>query len=273
MSPDEINFDLFAKMDREQQVFLEWLVLQSPEEVMRRAYEYVVKSDILSSMEDITLSEEHARALLSSATPLEDLYRMHNRDWASAKNRIEETIHSCAEQIIEVHTANKAVEVYPHSELYAEDFNEWEQYQQSTHLNIQCKEAIEEAISQYYNYNHLDPEAVHQVAEAYGVPRMRFVLANSVLDQIGDQRIDAAHKAWARSVPVFADTDDEGRNKRAAYTVRSHPELLNAFISTLHKEYPLAKELEKKSLVEALKVKPKKIRRNFRRISTKVQER
>ena len=65
MSPDEINFDLFAKMDREQQVFLEWLVLQSPEEVMRRAYEYVVKSDFFSRR-----PAEPATVLFGRAFPL-----------------------------------------------------------------------------------------------------------------------------------------------------------------------------------------------------------
>ena len=38
MTPEELNFDLFTKMDREMTEFVAWLNLQSPEEVMRHAY-------------------------------------------------------------------------------------------------------------------------------------------------------------------------------------------------------------------------------------------
>lgn len=88
MTADELNFDLFTKMDREMIDFVAWLQSQTPDEVMRHSYEYVVKADIISTVEDLHLSEEQERALLMCETPLEEIYRMHNRDWASAKQRI-----------------------------------------------------------------------------------------------------------------------------------------------------------------------------------------
>lgn len=273
MTTEELNFDLFTKMDREMNDFIAWLSLQSPEEVMRHAYEFVVKSDILSTLEDFSLTEKHARALLMSETPLEEIYRMHNRDWDSARKRIEETIQSFVENLVERNAANVATEVYPHSEMYAEEFGEWEMYQLSTHLNIQCKEAIDDVVQRYFSSNTLDPEALHLVAEQFGVPRIRFVLANTVLAMQGDDRIAAEHKAWARSVPIFADLNSEGANNRNAYVVKNHPQVINALVKTLHQEYPLSTVPQKISVREKLKVKPKKIRRIVRRISSNDQER
>ena len=89
----------------------------------------------------------------------------------------------------------------------------------------------------------------------------------------GDDRIAAEHKAWARSVPIFADVDSEGANNRNAYIVKNHPQVINALVDTLHQEYPLSNEWQKKSVRDKLKVKPKKIRRIVRRISEKDQER
>ena len=273
MTTEELNFDLFTKMDREMNDFIAWLNLQSPEEVMRHAYEFVVKSDILSTLEDFNLTEKHARALLMSETPLEEIYRIHNRDWDSARNRIEETIQCFVENLVERNATNVNTEVYPHSEMYAEEFGEWEMYQLSTHLNIQCKEAIDKAVRRYFSFNTLDPEALHLVAEQFGVPRLRFVLANTVLSMQGDDRIASEHKAWARSVPIFADIDSEGSNNRNAYVVKNHPQVINALVKTLHQEFPPSKEKRKESVCQKLKVKPKKIRRNFRRISSRDQER
>lgn len=273
MTLDELNFDLFSKMDNEMSDFCDWLKLQTPEEVMRHYYEFVVKTDILSTLEDFSLTEEHARALLMSETPLEEIYRIHERDWDAAKNRIEETIQCYAENLVQRNATNIATAVYPHSEMYAEEFGEWEMYQQSTHLNIQCKEAIDDAVRRYFDCNQLNPEAIHQVAEQFGVPRLRFVLANTVLGMEGDSRIASAHKAWARSVPIFVDTDSEGHNNRSAYMVKNHPQIINALVETLHQEYPLSKELKRESVREKLKVKPKKIRRIIRRISPKEQDR
>ena len=146
-------------------------------------------------------------------------------------------------------------------------------YQLSTHLNIQCKEAIDDAVRRYFSFNILEPEALHLVVEQFGVPRVRFVLANTVLAMQGDDRIAAEHKAWARSVPIFADIDSKGSNNRNAYVVKNHPQVINALVETLHQEYPLSKQKQKESVYKKLKVKPKKIRRNFRRISSRDQER
>ena len=55
--------------------------------------------------------------------------------------------------------------------------------------------------------------------------------------------------------------------------VKNHPQVINALVKTLHQEYPLSTVPQKISVREKLKVKPKKIRRIVRRISSNDQER
>lgn len=274
MTSEELNFNLFTKMNNEMRDFYEWLKNQPAEEIIRHSYEYAVKFDILSGMEEINLSESRARALLSLSNPLDDVYKAYDDQGLTLIDLMMETVENRADEIIEQHAANAEVGVYPHSEVYAEENGEWEEYQQSTHLNIQCKEAIETAIAQHYNHKQLDSEAVRQVADQFGVHRVRFVLVNTLLEKSSDQRLSPEYKAWARSVPVFPDRDEAGYNNRAHYVVNSHPGLINAFIQALHKEFPIpGMEAQKESVKSKLKVKPKRIDKNIRHIPTKGKER
>lgn len=273
MSPEELNFNLFVKMSEEMRMFCEWLKTQPAEEIINHSYEYAVKADILSGMEAFNLSESRARALLSLANPLDGIYKAYDNQGLTLIDLMMETAESYADEIIEQHTANAEVSVYPHSEAYAQENDEWEMYQQSAHLNIQCKEAIEEAIVQYYSSNNLDPEAVRQVAEQFGVHRVRFVMANTILAKIDDQQLDTKLKTWAKSVPVFSDRNDSGENNRTRYVVDVRAHAINAFAEIMHRVYPLTEVLEKESVCGKLKVKPQKISRNFRRISSKGQDR
>lgn len=274
MTTEELNFNLFAKMTNEMRDFYEWLKTQPAEEIISHSYEYAVKFDILSGIEEINFSEERARALLSLATPLDDIYKAYDDQGLTLIDLMIETAENRADEIIEQHAANAEVGVYPHSEAYAEENGEWEKYQQSTHLNIQCKEAIEAAIAQHYNYKQLDSEAVRQVAEQFGVHRVRFVLVNTLLEKDDDHRLAPEYKAWAKSVPVFPDRDEQGSNNRTHYVVNSHPGLVNAFIQALHREYPIPGiETKKQSVKAKLRVKPKKISGKIRHIPPKEKER
>lgn len=50
------------------------LMTLSPYEILQNAYEYVLKQDILLSLEYNDLSASGAKAMLRSPTPLEDIY-------------------------------------------------------------------------------------------------------------------------------------------------------------------------------------------------------
>lgn len=46
MTNEELNTALYEKLFAEQQDFKGWLVKQPPEEILRHAYEYVIREDI-----------------------------------------------------------------------------------------------------------------------------------------------------------------------------------------------------------------------------------
>ena len=97
---------------------------------------------------------------------------------------------------------------------------------------------------------------------------------NTLLEKGDDPRLAPEYKAWAKSVPVFPDRDEQGNNNRTHYVVNSHPGLVNAFIQALHREYPIpGMETKKQSVKAKLKVKPKKISGNIRHIPSQNQER
>ena len=55
MNNEELNTALYQKMEREQDKYRKWLVQCPPEEILSHAYEYVVREDILMSMEELNL--------------------------------------------------------------------------------------------------------------------------------------------------------------------------------------------------------------------------
>ena len=70
---------LYERMEAEQQQYRDWLLTQSPDEILNHTYEYTIRQDILMAMEDMELSDKQAQTLLKSPCPLADVYQ-HFRD-------------------------------------------------------------------------------------------------------------------------------------------------------------------------------------------------
>ena len=75
MNTETINTQLYEKMFAEQERYRDWLLHQPPEEILNHSYEYTTREDILMTLEDNDLSFEQAWALLSSPTPLADVFK------------------------------------------------------------------------------------------------------------------------------------------------------------------------------------------------------
>ncbi len=75
MTNEELNPRLYEKMPREQEGYREKLLSLSPAEILRHAYEYTVREDVLCSLENNELSSKQAKALLKSSTPLADVFQ------------------------------------------------------------------------------------------------------------------------------------------------------------------------------------------------------
>lgn len=132
--------------------------------------------------------------------------------------------------------------VYKESFQYAYQHGEQEQYLASNRANIACKEAIEQAIASHYYDNRFHAEAaVRDVVKQFGFERMFYVLANTVQTQGGDGRISRANKDWAQTIPVAF---ENGRRDMSFLITRSHPGLLDMFVSKARHEHLLRQPLK-----------------------------
>ena len=75
MNNVKLNTALYQTMEREQDKYRKWLVQCPPEEILSHAYEYVVREDILMSMEELNLPDDQAMALLKQRGPLDDVFK------------------------------------------------------------------------------------------------------------------------------------------------------------------------------------------------------
>ena len=100
MTNEELNTALYQKMFAEQEQFRNWLITQPPNEIIKHCYEYVMREDILLSLEYNDLSDKQAKALLKSPTPLGDVFKKwegwetgHMRDiWECVECRANEVL-------------------------------------------------------------------------------------------------------------------------------------------------------------------------------------
>ena len=150
---------------------------------------------------------------------------------------------------------DKDTPVYPHSAAYAREREELPLYRASFQANVACKEAIEKAVAAHYADNHLDAKAVlDEVSADFSLERIKTVLANTVQQKDWDGRFSNDNKAWAKSVPVAADIDGWGNSRNSSFVVdRSHPAILDGFISHFRKELEKAPKEKKPSVLDKLK--------------------
>lgn len=237
MTHEELNMALYDKADGEMKQFTNWLLNQPPEEILKHAYVYSVKQDILLGLDSADLTEAQARALLQSPTPLEDLYKALDKWDVNMMADIQECIERRAEDVIAANRLQAEVPVYPHSASYAREHWELEQYRASSKANIACKEAIEAAIREHYHDNRLGGQAAAQVIEAFGLDRVLYVLANTVQQKDWDERFSPANRQWAKTIAIPKNPDAWGDDRNSQFVVGSHSGLTDLFLSTVRQEY------------------------------------
>ena len=124
---------------------------------------------------------------------------------------------------------NEAV-LYSYSAEEARQQGELALWRASHQANIACKTAIEQAICGSFDGMHLKADCLDGVLRDFGYKRTAWVLANTLQQKAWDGRFSPANKQWAerRYIP-----QDERHN--AAITVRSHPAVLDGFVSLYRK--------------------------------------
>lgn len=100
MTNEELNTRLYEKMAAEQTRYRNWLLTLPPAEILRHAYEYSVREDIVMCMEALELPDKQAKVLLRSKTPVADIYEKWQDRETGYMDQVRDTLESKANEII-----------------------------------------------------------------------------------------------------------------------------------------------------------------------------
>lgn len=128
------------------------------------------------------------------------------------------------------------VPLYRQSALYAKEHGEVDAYRSSMMENIACRAAIEKVISERFDGMHLPKAISHDVVDRFGIERVGFVLAATVVQNIKDFRFSVQNRQWAEQ--EAPDLDPNARR----YRVQSHPGVLNLFINDAREYFAQVKQ-------------------------------
>ena len=101
-----------------------------------------------------------------------------------------------------------------------------EEYRRNMRGNVDCKQAIEQAISENFDGAYLKDGFEQALIERFGFDRVKYVLSNTVQMKSDDGRFSATNKEWARETEI---TELEAH--RYQFIVESHPAVLDGFIN------------------------------------------
>ena len=97
---NELRQMLLERMQQEYDAFIERLLLQAPEVILRASYEKVFKEDIMQIVENGSLAPEHVRALLKEKNPLEGCYQNWLREEETYMENLQNSVEKYAKDVI-----------------------------------------------------------------------------------------------------------------------------------------------------------------------------
>lgn len=118
-----------------------------------------------------------------------------------------------------------AVYFYRNSRNEAIRLKGLDEWRESHQENIRCRDAIDKMVSEQYSGNILPDKIIKAACQEFGIDRVGWVLANTVIENDYDGRYRPDTKQWAKN--AFYMPNDK-QNKE--FELRSHPELINGMI-------------------------------------------
>ena len=141
--------------------------------------------------------------------------------------------------------AMQEVSVYRETANYAYEAGEMDAYRASLAANVECRRAIEAAISSNYGDNRLNADAaVKSVLEQFSPERVRYVLANTIQQKDFDGRIPQPLKEWAKSVEVCPE------NASRFLVDKPNPGLTALFVDAFCQQTEAQKEVTSEKVAE-----------------------
>ena len=254
MNNQELNTELYKQLLAEQEIYRIWLMKQTPSEILRHAYEYSVREDILMVLENNDLSSKQAEAFLKSSKILDEIFHEFEKRETNYMDAVLDSIINRANKLLlqqEMSLKLFNLPVYPYSLEYANRHLELELFQSSHKANIDCRDAIESAIADNYHNNILGKAAVKQVVGRFGYDRVFYVLANTVLNKLEDGRISNNNKAWAKTILDNADKNLENYDYNVEFIIdHCNPGLVDLFLTEVRNEYLLTLPLNQEDIVK-----------------------
>ncbi len=126
--------------------------------------------------------------------------------------------------------------IYPYSFSEAKRLNEFDRWKASHKENVDCKNAIGEAIRRDFDGMHLKKECAESVIEQFGYKRVEYVLANSLQCKDYDGRFSRGNHDWAKRIYIAPDKDSYS-NRNLDFAVDSHPAVLDGFVNQYRRAF------------------------------------
>lgn len=124
----------------------------------------------------------------------------------------------------------KDILLYEQTREYAIQNGERAALLASNKANKACKEAIDKAIDENYDYPHLNTQGVlDAISENFSTERIQHILAITVQEKEWDGRISRDNKTWAKTVSI---PEYEGN---IWLELNSHPILIDAVVTAFRK--------------------------------------
>ena len=260
-----LDVQLSERLSAEYNFFVSNLMNQKPDVIISSAYEISTKDNIrtYAENEELDLTDEQIKALLSSENVLNEVYLEWNKnEFANSYDDVLTVLRDRADRILvsqeRTEKENVPVEhreekqeeavfsnipVYAKSLSEARELNELEIYRASRNENHACANMTDAFISKHYNDNSLDSEGVlNDLLERYPIERIALVSAVNIADKNLDGRISDANRAWANA--FLEDYPDDVMRQKGEYYLIAHPGLVNLFADTVRSYIEKNREIE-----------------------------
>ena len=211
------------------------IISRSPEEIFNENY----KIHIFTELKDVIeagskgggyLKPEHYRALYEDrGSILHELYDDFIGDEYASVDSGTDTAEFIKDYCENYHSAvmsgDTKMPVYLKTSQYALGHDEFEQYQASRNISEECRDAIDKAISENFDGLRLKDGWLNAITDEYGEERVRYILATTIRENLGDGRYSPENKGWAENIPI-SESADERRN----CCLHTHPAIIDGVV-------------------------------------------
>ena len=175
----ELNTALHQKMMEEQEKYRNWLFTKPPERILKHAYMYAMREDILSSLEYWDLTEDQAKVLLELKNPLAAIYKNFENTESEHMDEIHRAVERCADNLLEKQWPRPKVEpmhifMKPSIAMYGADITLTARTNVLIADSGEGKSYLADILENYAKINHLhSPKGVYVIRNEDDLKELR----------------------------------------------------------------------------------------------------